>query len=139
MSENENNIAQLRERYEEAIAENKALKAGISERDQQLRGYMFKDAGIPVGDDPIADLVAKSYDGEMTAEAIAEYAKGFEDRFTKPPDESQADKLDAQGQTLDSLGAGSETDSKPKTGEQRIAEGDVIGGLAALMSGADQG
>lgn len=74
----------LRAKIEELAAENGRLQ-------QQLRTYTFKEAGI----DPtsgVGELIAKTYEGEYTVDAIREYAERYgvnASPATEPPSERE--------------------------------------------------
>lgn len=80
----------------------------LAERDQLKRELAFTKAGIP--DTPIGRLLAKSYDGEPTPEAIRAYAveHGVLEQSDVPGDE--LDALDRVGALGDGGSAGAGTD-----------------------------
>lgn len=66
----------LRKALEDALAENKRLKAEHEQfRTEQARTEAFAKAGIP--DSPVGNLFRKAYDGEPTEQAIRAAAQEY--------------------------------------------------------------
>jgi len=111
----------LRKQLEATLAENKTLKA------EKLEGS-FKAIGL----DPTQGLgkaIAKEYDGEISTEALAEYADSeYGHKFEAPPElnpqvaqiAGEQAKLDQVGQTAGSVAPPTEADALAKA----EAEGD---------------
>lgn len=134
------NTRQLREAYERLQERVEGLEETTSQYEARLKRYMFREQGIPVGDDPIADLVAEKYDGDLTEEAVAEFAQPYVERFQSTSaqgDEgpSAEDQMDQASGDLDQLEEGGGGEPPEKSGEERIAEGDVEGGFLQMLQG----
>lgn len=82
----------LRKQLEDTLAENKALKQQIEQAQAQAaRESAFAKAGIP--DSKLGELIRKSYDGPLEADAIRAYAVevgAIEAKPTVPAEEREA-------------------------------------------------
>lgn len=65
---------QLRQAHKDAAAERDALKAQLEQIQPLARQYAFQQAGIDPTS-PIGKLASRVYDGPLTSEGIAEWAK----------------------------------------------------------------